>query len=269
MSAGKARARFARVFGVDLPILGMLHLKGTGRADVVDRAIREADVLVASGIDGLVVEDYYGSPEDVEAVLERFASAAPGVPFGVNVLDDGAASFELADRYGAAFVQMDSVAGHLAPADDPDFADELAGLRERSDALLLGGVRFKYQPILSGNSLAMDLATGLERCDAIVVTGEGTGMETSIERVREFRGLMGGEFPLVVGAGLTPENGAEALAIADAAIVGTSLKDTRTAAGDVSGERVAELMGVVRAVRRTNAARVASETPARGGRARP
>ena len=71
----------------------------------------------------------------------------------------------------------------------------------------------------------------------------------------------------VISVGLTPENGAEALAIADAAIVGTSLKDTRTAAGDVSGERVAELMGVVRAVRRANAARVASEAPASGGRA--
>ncbi len=256
MSAALARSRFRRVFPIDRPILGMLHLSGVGQADIVARAVREARTLAANGIDGLVVEDYFGSPQDVEAVLDQFASDPPGVPVGVNVLDDGAASFALAARYGPAFVQMDSVAGHLSPADDLRFAEELRALRARNDALLLGGVRFKYQPVLSGNDLAVDLRVGLERCDAVVVTGDGTGMETSIEKIETFRTLMGVEFPLVVGAGITPANCAEALAIADAAIVGTSLKATQTAAGDVSGDRVAELMEAVQVVRRQRYAAV-------------
>ena len=262
MNEGGAAARFTRVFGVRKPILGMLHLKGDDRADVVSRALREADSLVANGIDGLVVEDYFGSVGDVEAVLERLASASPGVPYGVNVLDDGPASFALADRYGADFVQMDSVSGHLSGVDDVAFVSELARLRERSGVLLLGGVRFKYQPVLSGNPVEVDLRAAVARCDAVVVTGPGTGVETSVERVYQFRDILGPVFPLVVGAGLTADNCGHTLAIADAAIVGSSLKDTLDADGDVSGPRVAELMGVVRVLRQSLGA-LASPGPVR------
>ncbi len=249
MSREVAADRFARVFAVDKPILGMLHLKGADRADVVARALREAEVLVDGGIDGLIVEDYFGSAQDVEAVLQQLAGSPPGVPYGVNVLDDGPTSFLLADRYGAAFVQMDSVVGHLSVADDIPFSGEIARLRRGSDALLLGGVRFKYQPVLSANPVDVDLRIATGRCDAIVATGAGTGMETPIARLREFRFVLGAAFPLIVGAGLTAESCAEALAIADGAIVGSSLKDTLHADGEVSGARVAELMGEVRAVR--------------------
>jgi predicted TIM-barrel enzyme len=250
MSGASVARHLADVFTVPKPILGMLHLKGVDRADVVTRALREADILVANGIDGLVVEDYFGSVEDVAAVLERFAAVPPGVPYGVNVLDDGPASFALAARFGAAFVQMDSVAGHLGPDDDAAFAAELAGLRTTGGPLLLGGVRFKYQPVLSGNAVEVDLREAVRRCDAVVVTGPGTGMETSMEKVRAFRAVLGPGFPLVVGAGLTAENCGEALAVADAAIVGSSLKDTLAAHGDVAAARVVELMVAVRAVRR-------------------
>ena len=249
MSREDAAARFAHVFAVHKPILGMLHLKGTDRADVVARALREAEVLVINGIDGLIVEDYFGSAEDVEAVLAHMARISPGVPYGVNVLDDGPASFVLADRYGAQFVQMDSVAGHLSAADDIPFASEVARLRGASTALLLGGVRFKYQPVLSDNPVEVDLRTAMGRCDAIVATGPGTGMETPVARIREFRDVLGASFPLVVGAGLTAENCADTLMLADAAIVGSSLKDTLQADGEVSGARVAELMRTVRATR--------------------
>ena len=249
MSREDAAARFHRVFAVHKPILGMIHLKGTDRADIVARALREAEVLVVNGIDALIVEDYFGSAEDVEAVLQEMARSSPGVPVGVNVLDDGPTSFMLADRYGAQFVQMDSVAGHVSAADDVAFASEVARLRDASTALLLGGVRFKYQPVLSGNPVEVDLLIATERCDAIVATGPGTGMETPVERIREFRDVLGPSFPLVVGAGLTAENCADTLTIADAAIVGSSLKDTLQADGEVSAARVAELMRTVRATR--------------------
>lgn len=246
-----AATRFASVFAVYKPILGMLHLKGHAlRADIVARALRESEIMVANGIDGLIVEDYYGSAQDVEAVLERLATTPPGVPYGANVLDDGPASFALADRYGARFVQMDSVSGHLSAADDQAFAADHARWRERSSVLLLGGVRFKYQPVLSGNPLEVDLRVATGRCDAVVVTGPGTGMETSAHkrpaRVPRRPGL---GVPLIVGAGMTPENCADTLAIADAAIVGSSLKDTLEADGDISGARVAELIAAVRTIR--------------------
>ena len=40
---------------------------------------------------------------------------------------------------------------------------------------------------LSGRPLDVDLALGIERCHAMAVTGEGTGMATATEKVEEFR----------------------------------------------------------------------------------
>lgn len=63
----------------------------------------------------------------------------------------------------------------------------------------------------------------MSRCDAIAVTGEGTGKTTPMEKIRQFRNIMG-DFPLVVGAGMTPDTCAEQFSVADAAIVGSYFK---------------------------------------------
>lgn len=236
-------------FGVSKPILAMLHLKGDDPRDVLARAMRETEILLTNGVDALVVENYFGSRADVEAVLATLAAETLPVPFGINVLDDGRASFALADTYGAAFVQMDSIAGHLPADQDPGFAQSVADLRASSSALLLGGVRFKYQPVLSGNPLDVDLQLASRRCDAVVVTGDKTGHETSPLKIAQFRYVLGPQFPLVVGAGVTADNCHEQLLHADAAIVGSSLKDTGEASGDISPTAVAQFMDAVRQVR--------------------
>ena len=120
------------------------------------------------------MENYFGSRADVETVLATLAAESLPVPFGINVLDDGPASFALADTYGAAFVQMDSVAGHLPADQDPGFAhpSRTFGRRVRRCSRR---VRFKYQPVLSENPLDVDLHPASQRCDAVVVTGDKTG----------------------------------------------------------------------------------------------
>jgi hypothetical protein len=64
----------------------------------------------------------------------------------VNILRDFGESFRLAEEYGGRFVQMDAVAGHLAPEHEAPFVERLAELRSRVAVCVLGGVRFKYQP---------------------------------------------------------------------------------------------------------------------------
>jgi len=105
-------------------------------------------------------------------------------------------------------------------------------------------VRFKYQPYLSNRSLKADLEIGMEHCDAIAVTGAGTGIDTEIEKIREFRKIIG-NFSLVVAAGMTKETIREKLSIGDAAIVGSTFKDNRKDSGDVSAEHVREFMNEV------------------------
>ncbi|MEY2846615.1 MAG: hypothetical protein RL076_2161 [Chloroflexota bacterium] len=233
------------------PILAMLHLKGTTRDDIVARAVREADIYAACGVDAMIVEDYFGDATDVENVLSVLSRERPQYTLGVNVLEDFALSYALAAQYGATFMQVDSICGHLSPADEPAYLDMVARYRRDGHVAVIGGVRFKYQPYLSGRSLATDLTIGQAHCDAIAVTGTGTGMDTDMRKIREFRAILG-DFPLVIGAGMTVAQVADKLAVADAAIVGSTFKEERLAANEVSAAFVQEFMTAVEELRMKN-----------------
>lgn len=240
---------FRSSFPTGLPVFAMLHLKGNDPEDRLRRARDEIDVLWQQGVDAVIVENYFGGIDDVVAVLDYLDAERPEVVVGINVLGDHSTAFALAAEHGLAFVQLDSVAGHLPPREDEEFAGRLAAARATLDASILGGVRFKYQPVRSGRTLEEDLALALERCDAVVVTGEGTGLVTPLEKIAAFRDAVGPSFPLIVGAGVTPGNAAEQLRDADGVVVGSALKDTLADTGDVSPENVARFVAAVRAVR--------------------
>ncbi|HWQ57793.1 MAG TPA: BtpA/SgcQ family protein [Clostridia bacterium] len=246
--------RFRKAFGWKKPIFGMLHLQGEDEREMLETALEEVRVMAAHGVDAVVIENYFGHPEYVETALDYFSRHDQGVVYGVNLLDDDAGNFRLACKYNAAFLQLDSVAGHLAPCDDIAFGEFIADNRGLFNGIVLGGVRFKYQPYKSGRSLEEDLAIGMARCDAVTITGDATGQETPLEKVRLFRRIVGG-FPLVIGAGLTPENCAQQLADTDGAIVGSYFKDTYQARGKVCAEHVGRLMEEVRRCREGGAAR--------------
>lgn len=240
---------FLPLFPHPKPVVGVLHLKGDTALERLARAKEEIEIYYSGGVDAVLVEDYFGSINDAERVLQHLQEAHGGRIYGVNILDNFHRSYELAVLYGARFMQVDSVAGHLPPELDRAFATMIEGYRALGKVSVLGGVRFKYQPVLSGRSLEEDLRLGMARCDAVVVTGEGTGVETDLEKIRQFRSVLG-NFPLIVGAGVRPENCAEQLALTDAAIVGSYFKDTYKDAGNVDAEHVRRLLGEVRKLRR-------------------
>lgn len=241
--------RLTETFATVKPILGMLHLAGDGPAAKLAQAEEEARIMAGEGVDGLVVENYFGEADDVERVLERLSGLDLGARLGVNVLRDDARAFELAGRYPVAFIQMDSVAGHLAPEADIVFAADLAARRAGVAALLLGGVRFKYQPVLSGRPEEEDVRIGAARCDGLVVTSDATGQPTDMEKVARFRAATGGRVPLLIGAGLTEANAVEQLAQADGAVVGSWFKHDHKDSGRVEVAHVAGLMRAVRLAR--------------------
>jgi predicted TIM-barrel enzyme len=239
---------FLSTFSNPIPIFAMLHLKGDSSADKLDIARRETKILWESGVDAVIVENYFGSTDDVIAVCQWLTAEVPEVVFGVNILKDEKRAFEVANSFGARFIQLDSVAGHLPVAADVEFGDWLNGERARSDAFVLGGVRFKYQPYLSGRPLTEDLLIGRSRCDAVVVTGEGTGLQTPTDKTAQFRAVLGAEFPIVIGAGVTPESCARDLADANAVIVGSYLKDSHTDTGDVDSDHTLKFVRAIRAL---------------------
>lgn len=240
---------FLSLFNVKKPILAMIHLTGESDEEKIDIAKHEIDLLIDNGVDAVIIENYFGSSDVVEEVLRYVYQNRKNIIYGLNVLDDDKKAFELADKYEAKFIQLDSVSGHLNLDDDSEFEKWITTARKQTNAFVLGGVRFKYQPYLSGRSLEEDLQIGMDRCDAIVVTGEGTGLETDITKIKEFRRIMGNDFPLVVGAGITADNLKEQLEVADAAIVGSYLKDTFKDDGNVSTENVRHFMAEVKNVR--------------------
>ncbi len=240
---------FLELFKTKKPIMAMLHLKGNTREERLEICLREADIYAENGVDSMIVENYFSrDPAEVEACLKMLAAKRPQYLLGVNVLDRFELSWKLAEEYGAKYIQADSVSGHLRLEDDGPFAEMVERYRSRGGIAVIGGVRFKYQPILSGRSLEEDLRLGMQRCDAIAVTGTGTGRDTSSDKIKEFRGIMG-DYPLVVAAGMLPETVEEKLSIGDAAIVGSTFKDTGKDTGDVSAEKVKAFMDRVRALR--------------------
>lgn len=240
---------FLSLFQSKKPVFAMLHLKGDTPEEKVAIAKKETALYYDNGVDAVIVEDYFGRKNEVETVLQWLQKEHPDKVYGINVLDNFHKSFEWAVLYGAKFIQIDSVAGHLPPGPlDAAYAAMVAAYRAAAPVFVLGGVRFKYQPVLSGRSLEEDLKLGMQRCDAMVVTGEGTGMDTDDAKISEFRRVLGPDFPLVVGAGTTPQNAAEKLSLADAAIVGSTFKDTGKDTGDVSAEKVKAFITAVRAL---------------------
>jgi len=239
-----AKGKFLDIFKNSKPILGMLHLKGDTDEEVFKIALKEIDALINNGVDAVVVENYFGKPHHVEMMLKYLKENREDIIYGVNLLDDDALGFQLAKKYDAKFIQLDSVAGHLEISEDEKFHQFITRNRKECNAFVLGGVRFKYQPYKSGRSLEEDLKIGITRCDGIVVTGDATGIETDLEKISSFRRIIG-DFPLVVGAGMTVENCSKQFKIADAAVVGSYFKDTYKDTGDVSADHVVTFMGAV------------------------
>lgn len=240
---------FGRAFAAPKPILGMLHLGGASPDDRLVQALEEARIMAGEGIDGLVVENYFGDADDVERVLDRLVALDLGPRVGVNVLRDNDRAFALARAYPVAFLQIDSVCGHLPPEQDAGFARDLAGDRAGVAALLFGGVRFKYQPVLSGRSEDEDVRLGAARCDALVVTSDATGQETDSAKIHRFRAATGGRTPLLIGAGMTEANVGTKLALADGAIVGSWFKEGHVDKGRMVAAHVAGFMAAVRRAR--------------------
>ncbi len=236
--------RYNQVFG-RIPIFGMIHLAGQ---NPVKRALEELAVFEEEGIDGAIVENYHSSVEEVIATLQETNRRKPKVVIGVNVLpNEFCQSLPLAQKYGADFVQLDQVAGTYRSGQlDFEHYEQVKG--QHPEIIILGGVWPKYYHPIEGSDLETDLETGIQRVEAIVVTGAGTGKETPFDKIKRFREIIG-EHPLVVGAGLTPDNAYEQLCISNGAIVGTSLKIDDNTYNPMDRQRVRDFMSVVKEAR--------------------
>ncbi|UPV76072.1 BtpA/SgcQ family protein [Halorussus limi] len=260
------------------PLVGMVHLpalpgapKFSGDFDRVrETALRDARRLEAGGVDALMLENFGDAPfypEDVPkhvvASMTRVAAEIRDevdLPMGINVLrNDAEAALSVAAAVGAAFVRVNVHVG--ARVTDQGViegrAHETVRLRERldSDAAVLADLDVKHSAALAERPVdAEAVAEPVERglAEGIVVSGAGTGHEVGGDHLRAVasaRDEAGLDAPVFVGSGVTAENAAEILEVADGAIVGTALKEGGETTNPVSVERVEAVVEAVERVR--------------------
>jgi hypothetical protein len=81
--------------------------------------------------------------------------------------------------------------------------------------------------------------------DALIVSGSATGVATDIQDARRVRQVLP-DAPLWIGSGVTTQNVAALLDIADGVIVGTAFEQGSRAGAPVIVEQVRALVDVVR-----------------------
>jgi len=263
------------MFGVEKPIIGMVHLLPLpgapgydfyGLEAVIEHALRDAEALASGGVDGLIVENmwdlpyYVGTdvpPEEMtaQAVAARAIVEAVEVPVGINVIHNGGrVTLAIAVAAGADFIRVCLLTGARVWDTgelDRGCAAELFRWRKNLGAehiKIFADVDKKHSVPFPG----IDLATHIEwtefyLADALIVSGKMTGAAPELEKVKRARELA--TRPVLMGSGTTADNIAQFLPYADGAIVGTDLKVDGVAENPVDMERVKRYMDAVRAVR--------------------
>ncbi|MFB6171049.1 MAG: BtpA/SgcQ family protein [Haloarculaceae archaeon] len=261
----------ADVFGVDRPLVGMVHLPPLpgapefdgDRAAVRDRALADARALAAGGVDGVLVENFGDAPyypDEVPAHVVASMTSVVGrvcdavdLPVGVNVLrNDAGAAVSVAAATGARFVRVNVHAG--ARVTDQGVvegrAHETLRLRDRLDAdvRVLADVAVKHSSALGPERpVAAAAAELVERglADGVIVTGARTGRAVGRPDLEAVTAALS-DAPAFVGSGVTPETAPDLLAVGDGAIVGTALKTDGDVRAPVDIARVRALVEAVR-----------------------
>ena len=261
-------ADFRSIINKSNALIGMVHLQalpGTPNSSkttqqIVDIAVDEATKLVEYGFDSVLIENMHDAPyllrevgPEIVATITVAAQAvvdAVDVPVGIQILAGAnKAALAVAHATGAHFIRAEGFAfASVADEGIMDVADAGPLLRERrridaDDIAILADIQKKH----SSHALTADLSIGdhargadFMGADGMIVTGNHTGHAVDMAQLREVRGAT--ELPLLVGSGVTPENINEIFKYADAAIVGSSIKQDGNWANQLDATRCKELI---------------------------
>lgn len=255
-------------------IIGMIHvdaLPGTPQFNstvpaIIAKAKAEAEIYQKAGIDMLAIENMHDlpylsqtvGPEIVAtmAVIGYEVKKATGLRCGVQILAGAnTESLAVAQAAGLDFVRVEGfVFAHVAdeglitasPGSLMRYRRQIGG----DKILVLTDIKKKH----SAHALTADLdiaeiarAAEFFLSDGVIVTGASTGAVASLEELRRVKNAV--TIPAVVGSGVTIENVADYLALADALIVGSHFKKGGHWSQAVDFERVRRFMETVRRLR--------------------
>lgn len=270
-----SRSVVEEIFEVPKPVICMVHLKALPGApryegdlnEVYKSAVKDAKTAVEAGANGLLVENYNDKPYftrvrdpvtvSVMSVVTKMIRDEVGVPLGVNVLRNSAVeSLAIALAAGARFIRVNlgvgtsvSPEGLLEPV-----AAELMRYRRfirADDIKVFMDVHVKHSRPLWERSIEESAMDAVDRglADAIIVTGERTGVPPSPEAVARVKRVIG-DTPVLVGSGVDPSNIGSLLKHADGVIIGTYIKVNGRVENPIDYNRVKLIVGIVERLRK-------------------
>lgn len=255
------------LFNICKAVLGMIHvsaLPGTPNykgsvKQIIEQAKREALIYNENGIDAIAIENMHDVPylkrkvgpeiTSLMGVIGYEVKNLTNLPCGIQILA-GANKDALAAAHSAGldFVRAEGfVFSHVA---DEGIMESDAGglLRYRKqiaaeNILIFTDIKKKH----SSHSITADIdiietakAAKFFLSDGIIITGSSTGYEADMDEVKKVKDEI--KIPVIIGSGITAENIIKYLPVADAFIVGSSLKKEGNWMNEVDVERVKEFM---------------------------
>lgn len=271
---------FRRRFGVDKPLIGVIHLPAlpgsAGHrwplARILARVADDARRYVDAGIDGLILENFGDAPFRRGAVAPhtvacltraamRVKEHAGSLPVGVNVLrNDAQAALGIAAAADLDFVRVNVLVGVAVTDQGLIEGDAAAVLDYRrqlgSQAKIFADLRVKHATQLRTADLAVEIGEMIHRAraDAMLVTGAATGDAPDAEYLGAVR-RAAGSVPVLVASGAGQANLAALAVHVDGFIVGTAMKRGARTEDPVDPARAKALVMEARRVRRAETAR--------------
>ena len=245
-------------------LIGMVHLEplpGTPLFEgdlnkVYARAVQDALALKQGGIAALMIENAgdIPFPKHLDSVQTACLAAITfaikretGLLVGIDAaFCDYLAALSSAKAATADFVRLAVFVDNVATASGVIEACAQQALRyrkqiEASEIAILADIHVKYSHTLIPEISLLESAKNAQAslADGIIVTGAYSGNETPIDLVKKVKSVV--SIPVFVGSGVDEHNVREQLAIADGAIVGTSLKTARDGRQMIDPAKVQQL----------------------------
>lgn len=229
-------SRFRDVFTNRHVILPVVHVESE------EQARRNSELAADAGCDGVFLINHFSDHEHLLSIHAAVARSMPGYWVGVNCLGlHPGRVFEVVTP-AVGGVWADNAEIDERTQEQPA-AEKIAAARQASgwDGLYFGGVAFKYQRSVEELERAASLvASGY--MDVVTTSGPGTGLAAERDKITRLRSRLGAR-PLAIASGITPENVADYLDVADCFLVATGISRSFT---ELDPARTAELVKRVR-----------------------
>lgn len=226
-----------------------------------DFALRDAEALVAGGVDGIIIENFGSSPFQKGDATSRIpphqisnlaliANACVqnhDVPIGVNCLrNDAYSAIGIASVSGAHFIRVNIHTSAYLTDQGLIEGEAATTLRYRhqlgSTVEILADVLVKHAAPLVPTvpKIAAEDCIKRGHANGLIVTGAGTGKPIDLDLLKEVQDAAAGN-PVLLGSGVTPDNIDQLGPYSDGGIVGSWLKRDGILQAPVDSERVKQL----------------------------